>query len=123
MEEEKRRMEEIKVVRSHTSFIYVIVTHWKPIFLIEFTEFENRSTINLLHVYFKFEFQINLFNCSNPLIYSKQSIPCFSLHGLESESYFPTFMQIMRKSIYATNLLTVRHQQGFQPIQNRDPPK
>ena len=39
-----------------------------------FIKFENGLTINLLHVYFEFEFYINIIDYANPLIHSKQSI-------------------------------------------------
>ena len=53
-------------------------------------EFENMSTISLLHAYFEFEFPIKIIFLLQSSIYSKQSILWFSLHGLESESYLPT---------------------------------
>ena len=54
------------------------------------------TIINLFNVHYVFEFHINTIDCSNLLIYSKQSIIRFNVHGLESESYFPnTLSQVL----------------------------
>ena len=51
-----------------TYCILLVYLGYIPCYLYIKKEFENRSTINLLHVYFEFEFLININDCSNPLI-------------------------------------------------------
>ena len=53
-----------------------------------FINFENRSTINLLNVYFDLKFHIDIFYFSNLLIYSNQFVDF--IFNLWKVSYFPT---------------------------------
>ena len=64
----------------------------EPIFVIRFIEFENRSTINLLYVYFEFEFPIKFINCSN---LSKQSIPWFLLQDVQVNDSFHHMLSLI----------------------------
>ena len=83
--------------KSHLSHsLRLITSTMKLILIITFTKFENRSTINFLHVYFGFKFHINMVNWSNPVISSKESTPWFCLNGVESESYFPTHILLFQ---------------------------